>query len=397
MHQLGGVPPVLRIVQPARGGDDGGGEARRPAGARSPSRKASTFSGWSGQMSPVASATRPTPRNAAWLPQGSPAQNPSTSPSARARAARARRHDGQVQVAVRIEPAEGKPVPQEVVVRGEGEHRRQPHRRPARLGAGAHGGGEGGRGERRRVAPLMEARLVGQRVGKGDGVAVAPDPGPHRHARRNAAEPAGEGDRHRAEQMRPIDRAEGELVADGGPGALFGQSHAQALAGEEAQLLRHQQRGSVGQREVTDTKERRSGQRRAPATPSVGPEADRRWTAGLIIGELVWRTPLRAVPSAAMHHFSARIARRICAKIKQMRPMCLVYCQQAPSPAQEIAKTAFAASASRIPRSIAMRRKRRYASSSVSRRVSISRAFARSMSFRAASVARVDSNSSRNA
>jgi len=52
----------------------------------SPSAKASTFSGWSGQMSPVTRASRPAPVAMAWLPQGSPAQKPSMAPSASARA-----------------------------------------------------------------------------------------------------------------------------------------------------------------------------------------------------------------------------------------------------------------------------------------------------------------------
>ena len=75
--KLGFTAPLAAITAAVQATDS----SRRMA--TNSSEKASIFSGWPAQISPLLSTTWPAPRTAASLPQGSPAQKPSISGSDR--------------------------------------------------------------------------------------------------------------------------------------------------------------------------------------------------------------------------------------------------------------------------------------------------------------------------
>ncbi|GAV36536.1 hypothetical protein ROTAS13_04224 [Roseomonas sp. TAS13] len=149
------------------------------------------------------------------------------------------RQHAEVQVPVRVEPAQRHPVAQQVVVRGEGED----HGEARRRGQRAHQRGEVLRRQRQsRVEPR------GKGAGQDQPVAVQAESGADRQPMPHAAQTAGQGDGHRPEQVGRVQPAEGDLVAHRGPGCLGGKHDPQPGGGEHAQFLSHQQRRGVGQR-----------------------------------------------------------------------------------------------------------------------------------------------------
>ena len=92
---------------------------------------------------------------------------------------------------------------------------------------------------------------------------LAPSPAPTVTCALDAIQPGGEGDRHRPEQLRRVQRAEGQLVAQRGPGALGGEGDAQPDGIEQAQLLGDQQRRRIGQLDEAEAE-------RARGRPALG-------------------------------------------------------------------------------------------------------------------------------
>ena len=219
VHKVDSGVFIRRNIEPARGGDDGGGEPdghlARQALAEGQHLLRMVGPDVAGGEHDAAGADG-RGMAAPGLAGAEAVHLPVRGGADRA----GRRHHGQGQVAVRVEAAQGEPVPEQVVVGGEGENGGQAHRRPPGARTRPDRGGEGAR---RQCALPVRSRFVGERAGQGYGVAVAAHPGAHGQPRRDAAQPAGERDRHGAEHARAVQRTEGDLVADGGPGAFFRQ------------------------------------------------------------------------------------------------------------------------------------------------------------------------------
>jgi hypothetical protein len=91
-------------------------------------------------------------------------------------------------------------------------------------------------------------------------IAVAPEPRRDIDPPLQPARAKRQTHRHQPKQMRPVQRAEGQLVTQAGPGAFAREHHPHPGGREEAERIRHHKRRCVGQRDIADAKD---GQRHA--------------------------------------------------------------------------------------------------------------------------------------
>ena len=111
----------------------------------------------------------------------------------------------------------------------------------------------------------MGGQGLGQFGLQGEGIAVAAQAAANGEFCLNAAQPSAQSQAERTEQMRAIQGAEGQLVAQRGPAGLGAEGDMQAHRLEQAQRLCHQQGRGIGQRH-----EAQAGQPCGGAVPAAG-------------------------------------------------------------------------------------------------------------------------------
>ena len=165
-----------------------------------------------------------------------------------------RRHDGKAHVAVGIEAARGQPEAQQVIMRGEGEDRRQSQRRAAGGAAAADDGGQGATIERGTFGQGIAGEFRGgfldlapQRLRQGDGVAVEVEGHGGNHRRADAVDPERCGERHGRQHLGGIEQADRHLVADRRPRRLAPDLDFKSLPLECTERLGEHDRRAIDQ------------------------------------------------------------------------------------------------------------------------------------------------------
>jgi len=153
-------------------------------------------------------------------------------------------------------------------------------------GAFANERAERGTGARRIEIGLGAVRRHAVPDGVGDGDAIAAEPERERHDRLRSErrQPEIAGERHRPEHMREIEVADGDAVADVGPGRLAVQRQIDAFACGEAKLAGRDQHGAVEKRhEAGGDLMRSSHAHSSSAGPSSPAAVTRLWAMSLIL------------------------------------------------------------------------------------------------------------------